>query len=88
MKQDEKYLEYSAILTSKIGELFNEDFESDFHIDTEELEEGDNLTHFFHALANVMPNHIFNKITGDNKNNLEFNHLSNQLIFQYSKKVD
>jgi hypothetical protein len=76
------------MLSGKIAELFDEDSESDFHIDQQELQEGDNLTHFFHALANIMPTHLFNKITGDDKNNLEFNHIANQLVFQYSKKKD
>jgi hypothetical protein len=88
MAQTEKHLHYAAMLSGKIAELFDEDSESDFHIDQQELQEGDNLTHFFHALANIMPTHLFNKITGDDKNNLEFNHIANQLVFQYSKKKD
>ena len=77
MEQTEKHLQYAAMLSGKISELFDEDSESDFH-----------LTHFFHALANIMPTHLFNKITGDDKNNLEFNHIANQLVFQYYKKQD
>ena len=88
MAQTEKHLQYAAMLSEKIAELFDEDSESDFHIDQQELQEGDNLTHFFHALANIMPTHLFNNITGDDKNNLEFNHIANQLVFQYSKKQD
>ena len=88
MEQTEKHLQYAAMLSGKIVELFDEDSESDFHIDHKELQEGDNLTHFFHALANIMPTHLFNKITGDDKNNLEFNHIANQLLFQYYKKQD
>ena len=88
MEQTEKHLQYAAMLSGKISELLDEDSESDFHIDHKELQEGDNLTHFFHALANIMPTHLFNKITGDDKNNLEFNHIANQLVFQYYKKQD
>jgi len=84
MSQNEKHLHYAAMLSGKIAEIFDE--ESEYHIDHKELQQGDNLTHFFHALANIMPTRIFNKITGDEKNNLEFNHIANQLIFQYSKK--
>ena len=86
MAQSEKHLQYAAMLSRKIAEIFDE--ESEYHIDQEELQEGDNLTHFFHALANIMPTHLFNKITGNDKNNLEFNHIANQLVFQYSKKQD
>lgn len=84
MAQTEKYLQYAVMLSGKIAEIFDE--ESEYHIDQEELQEGDNITHFFHALANIMPNHLFNEITGDDKNSLEFNHIANQLVFQYSKK--
>ena len=86
MAQTEKHLQYAAMLSGKIAEIFDE--ESEYHIDQEELQEGDNLTHFFHALANVMPTHLFNKFTGDKKNHLEFNHIANQLDFQYSNKKD
>ena len=79
----EKYLEYAAMITSSISDMFEEG--SDYHIDQEELAEGDNLTHFLHALANVVPTHIFNDITGDKKNQLEFNHTANHLCFQYGK---
>ena len=79
----EKYLEYAALITSSIGNMFEEG--SDYYIDNKEFAEGDNLTHFLHALANVVPTHIFNDITGDNKNQLEFNHTANHLCFQYGK---
>ena len=82
----EKYLEYAAMISGSIGDMFQED--SNYHIDREELTEGDNLTHFFHALANIMPTHIFNNITGDDKNQLEFNHVANDLCFQYGKIED
>ena len=86
MEQTKKHLQYAAMLGEKIAELFDEESES--HIDQEELFEGDNLTHFFHALANLMPTFFFNELTGDSKTNLEFNHIANQLVFQYSKMKD
>lgn len=67
MAQTEKYAEYAAIITGKILELFDEDSKSNFHIDQAELLEGENLTHFFHALANVTPTYIYNKITEEEK---------------------
>lgn len=84
MSQTQKQVQYAAMLSGKIAEIFNE--ESEFYINPEELNEGENLTHFFHALATMMPNRIYNQITGEHKNNLEFNHLANQLVFQYSTK--
>lgn len=81
----EKQFEYAAALTEHLAEIFNEDSLS--YIDAAELNEGDNLTHFIHALANIVPCHFFNKVTGDEKNNLEFNHIANQIVFQYSKEI-
>jgi hypothetical protein len=82
----EKTHEYAAILTAKMLEIF--DKESEDQIDRKELFEGDNLTHFIHALATIMPTFIYNKLVTDTKNHLEFNHLANGLVFQYSKKED
>ena len=83
-KQDEHY-EYAVLIEAAIGELFNED--SEFHIDLEDLEKEGNLTKFIHALANIVPVHLHNKLTGDNKDMLEFNHLANRLCFQFSNKT-
>lgn len=65
-----------------LNEMFNGD--SEHQIDMEELSEGENATHFIHAVANVVPNMVYSRLTGDRKNNLEFNHMANQLVFQYS----
>lgn len=88
MKNQEKYLQYAAMLTGKVSELFDEDVESDYHIDQNEFKDDSNLTDFIHALANVMPTHLFNKVTGGDKNQLEFNHIANQLCFQYGAITD
>lgn len=82
----EKHLEYAALIIGKIAELFDENNESGVFITTDEIEEGENLTHFIHALANMAPTHFFNNFTGSEKDTLEFNHIANQLVFQYSKK--
>lgn len=88
MKNTEIDLKYAMILKAKIAELFDENNESDLHIDVKEFEKDDNVTHFIHALANVMPCSIYNKLTGDKKNMLDFNHIANHLCFQYSKKSE
>jgi len=84
----DKTIEYTIKIQAKIAELFDEDNESDYHIDQQELMKGDNLTDFMHALANMAPCNLYNKITGSNENQLTFNHIANQLCFQYSKKSD
>lgn len=86
MEKDEKWIQYSAKILGAITDMFDE--ENEYQIDKEELLQGDNLTEFFHALANVAPAHIFNKFTGSDKNYLEFNHIANQLCFQYSNKSE
>lgn len=81
----EKQFEYAIKIQQKIGELFDKDSDG---TTIDDLQEDVNLTHFFHALANLVPTNMFNKITGEEKNHLEFNHIANQLVFQYSKKED
>lgn len=79
----EKHLEYAQKLVSQISLMFDED--SDNFIDVAEFNDDKNLTDFFHALANLLPTYYFNKITGQEKDNLEFNYMANQLLFQYSQ---
>lgn len=86
MIPQEKEVIYASQILGAIYSVFGE--EGDFHIDQQELAEGDNLTHFIHAMASMAPNVIYNRLTGDNKNQLEFNHLANHLIFQYSTKEE
>lgn len=83
MEQKEKHMEYAELLINKVAEMFSEDDIN--YIDLSEMS-GDDLTEFFHALSNLMPSHFYNKLTGDNKNILQFNYLANQLVFQYSNK--
>jgi len=78
MKQQEKWMEYSALISEKIIELLQEEIREDV------LEEGDNLTDLFYALSVVSPAMLYSHITGNEVNNLEFNHLANRLCFQYS----
>jgi hypothetical protein len=83
----EKWVEYAGVITAILGEaLDNEDY--DYYIDREVLMEENNLTHFIHALANVVPTYIHNALTNSNHNQLEFNHTANQLCFQFSNRHD
>lgn len=81
-----KHDEYAIKLLGAIRSVF--DLESDNYISLTELEEGTNLTEFFHALANTAPAMVYESFTNENLNNLEFNHLANRLCFQYVNKVD
>lgn len=82
--EDEKWLKYAALIQSAIGEMFEED--SDYHVSVEQLSEGENLKHFIHALANVVSATIFNNLTGQENNFLEFNHIANALCFEFMSK--
>lgn len=87
MEQQKKENEYALKIVAKIQELFDEDAEGD-SIDKDEFLDGDNTIHFIHALSNIAPLLIYQKLTGDkNVDLLSFNHLANQLVFQYVKQV-
>lgn len=79
-----KWVIYTPIICAAIQSVFDENSEN--YIDPKELEDDNNLTEFLHALANAAPTHIFNQITGDKKNHLEFNHIANRLCFQYMRQ--
>ena len=81
-KQDQ----YALAIIAAISNLFDD--ENEYHIDIEELEEGNNLTDFIYSLANVMPSYFYNRITGEEVNTLEFNHIANKLCFQYIKRTE
>lgn len=49
-----------------------------------ELIHEENLKWFIHALANMVPTHIYNKLSGQEKNCLEFNYVANQLVFEFA----
>lgn len=75
--------QYAAKITAQLFELFNDECEN--HIDISEMGEGNNATDFIHALSNIAPNLITTRLTGSMRTMLEFNHLANQLVFQYSQ---
>lgn len=79
-----KEIYYAMLIKGKIMELFNEE-EGTFHIDMEELNEDNNATHFIHALSCACAM-VHNDLTGKEMNWLQFNHLANQLCFQYMKE--
>jgi hypothetical protein len=84
MEEKEKTVEYAEKIIQALGNLFEEN--SDYFISQEELLEGDNLTHFFHALGNMVPANLYSQITEEDINILDFNHIANKLCFQYAKK--
>lgn len=81
MPQNEKWVEYAAILNAHISKVFTD--EADSQIDIQDLNDEENLQAFFHALSTVVPCHIFNKVCGDNKKHIEYNHTANLLCFKF-----
>lgn len=81
MEQNGKWLQYAILLQSQIADIFNPDSEN--YINPDDFEDENNGTAFFHALANVMPCHMFNKLTGEDVDMLGFNHNANRLIMQF-----
>lgn len=83
-KNRDKAIQYAARIVNALGELFSD---GEHEMDMEELMEGDNLTNFIHGLANIAPTMIYNELTGEERENLEFNHIANRLCFQYSTSI-
>jgi hypothetical protein len=81
MSEKEKIKEYSMKILASLNVLFDQDNEN--AITDKEFSDKENVTLFFHALANVGPTILYNEVTGDKKNYLEFNHIANKLCFQY-----
>ena len=82
MKELEKNMEYANEIAISIFNLFQDGENNRYcHIDIEELKIGENTTEFFigYLKAGTL---IFNELTGDEKNNLEFTHILNQLCVQ------
>ena len=84
-KQEQLWMTYAVRIQTVLQLLFEKDSED--YVGDNFFQEGD-ATQFFHALGNVVPTTVFQRLTGINKNCLEFNHLANQLCFQYSERPE
>ena len=84
--KQEKWMTYAVLIQEQICEMFQSG--SNNHIDSSELQDENNLKDFLHALMNVVPCSVYGKLTGDEKNFLETNHIANQLCFEYMSKKD
>lgn len=79
-------LSYAAIITAQIGEMFEPECSNNINIADFDNEE--NIKDFLYALSTVVPCHLFNKLTGNEKNHLEFNHLCNHLCFEQGTRAE
>jgi len=71
-------------LTKILGAIQEGCFDEDSHnfIDTEDFKDSDKLTDFIYAVGSIVPARVYNEITGDDVNYLDFNHIVNKLCFQ------
>jgi len=80
----EKWAYYSHLIAEGIKQVM-----LDNNI-LEELaeDEGNNYKHFLHALATGAPSYIYNSLSNTEVSQLEFNHIANELCFQFVKLID
>lgn len=76
----ERCIQYAVLINDLIAEAVQEG-KLNFDVFVEDSEA---FKDFIHAFATVAPNQLFNKLTGQEKNNIEFNHLANILCFENS----
>lgn len=78
---------YAIKILAQVQSMFNEDSEN--YVDPSELsQDSDKATAFLHALANIVPAHVYRSLTGDEQDNLGFNHIANRLCFQFGSKIE
>lgn len=83
-KRETKEMYYAALIYDQIMKLFNDE-ECDNHMDLSELSEENNATCFVHALSCASA-FFYKELTGEDCDYLEFNHVANRLIHQFSKE--
>lgn len=80
----ENQIQYMAKITNALNSIFDKDSEN--YIDIEKVNKDGNLNDFFHVLGTRAPQFVFARITGQEPDPLEFNHICNRLIFQDKQK--
>ncbi|AXG73961.1 hypothetical protein DVK85_06760 [Flavobacterium arcticum] len=80
---ESKQQEYTVKILEQLQQLFETECEN--HIDIKELEDNSNAADFFHALGNLAPAVVYNKLTKNSAGTLDFNQIANRLCFQNVK---
>ncbi len=76
--KDDKQLQYYAKIAGALNEIFMED--SEYFIDV--LDDDFSANDFIHVLATRVPQMVVAKLTSNEFDPLEFNHVCNKLIMQ------
>lgn len=82
MEKQDKWMTYAVQINGALNELFEED--SPHYLGDDFFETAD-IAQFLHALANVVPAQLYEKVTGRGGSYLNFNHVANVLCFQYGE---
>lgn len=82
-KENRLAAKYATLILTAVEKMFEDD-----ELSIQDLMEGDNLTHFMHALGNQVPCHMYYLLTKKQISILDFNHLANKLCFQYGNIAD
>lgn len=77
---ESKQKEYTLKILEQLQQLFEKECSN--YIEISELEDNNNASDFFHALANLAPAVVYNKLTKSNAGSLDFNYIANRLCFQ------
>lgn len=78
----EKQTEFAGKIIVALEQVLKDE-ESECYIGLDAIEK--NANEFFHALSTMAPNYVYCKLTGENLSSLDFNHLANELCFQFSE---
>ncbi len=79
-KKEEIQMQFLVKILNALQTVFDEHSEN--YIDINKVEKDGNLNDLFYILGARAPQYIFSKITGQEPDTLEFNHICNKLIFQ------
>lgn len=58
-----------------------------FGIELEDLADPAKVKMLLHVISTVYPNHLYNRLTEDDINNLEYNQLANRLCFEFCERT-
>jgi len=79
-KKQQEMLKYSSLISSAIMDIFTDE-ESQYHIEIDDENATDVITSMVFAITLV-----FNKLSAQDLNYLEFTHMANSLVVQYLLK--
>lgn len=80
MTKNEQAATWALLLAEKVGEFMDENPDC--------LENDESATTFFHALGNIVPSHVYSKVTGEDIDLLENLANMTRIAFQYIKSEE